>query len=110
MTIEIDENNLKQGILGLVVALVEIIKDALEGQAIRRMENGRLTDGEVERLGKALMELAKALEQIKEEHGIETTVREVREQLDHIADEIVGKMIDPERWEENRWKDGSYQR
>ena len=43
MVIKVDEDNLKQGLLGLVVALVEIIKEALERQALRRIETGRLT-------------------------------------------------------------------
>ena len=48
--INIDENNLKHGVLGLVLALVEIIKDALRIQAFERMESGSLTEEEVERL------------------------------------------------------------
>jgi transposase len=65
MTINIDEENLKEGLLGLVVALVEIIEEVLERQAIRRMEGGRLSDEEMERLGDALSELDEALEKIK---------------------------------------------
>ncbi|MDI6903647.1 MAG: gas vesicle protein K [Methanocellales archaeon] len=100
MVVDIDEDNLKQGILGLVIALVEIIKDALEGQALRRIEGGSLTEEEVERLGEALMDLDEALESIKREHDLLDAVQEVREGLDNIADELVGKIINPERWEE----------
>ena len=70
MVIEIDEKNLKHGVLGLVIALVEIIKDALKLQAVRRMEGGSLTEEEIERLGQALMDLDAAIEEIKEEQGI----------------------------------------
>jgi hypothetical protein len=38
--VDIDEKGLKQGVLGLVVALVEIIKDALQLEAMKRMEGG----------------------------------------------------------------------
>jgi len=100
MVVDIDEDNLKQGILGLVIALVEIIKDALEGQALRRIEGGSLTEEEVERLGEALMDLDEALESIKREHDLLDAVQEVREGLDNIADELVGKIINSERWEE----------
>jgi hypothetical protein len=41
MPIDIDEKNLKHGVLGLVVALVEIINDALKLQALKGMEGGR---------------------------------------------------------------------
>lgn len=96
MALEVNENNLKQGLLGLVVALVEIIQETLERQAIRRMEGGRLTTGEIERLGNALIELDEALERIKRENGIEKTVKSVRDGLDQIADDVVDKMIKPE--------------
>ncbi|MCL5037576.1 MAG: gas vesicle protein K [Chloroflexi bacterium] len=100
MAINIDENNLKQGLLGLAVALVEIIKDALQTQALKRMESGDLTDEEVERLGEALMDLERAIEQIMEEHGIAGAVRSVRGGLDDIVDDVINKMINPEKWQE----------
>lgn len=52
MPIEIDEENLKSGLLGLVVALVEVIQEVLEREALRRIESGGLKEEEVERLGK----------------------------------------------------------
>jgi hypothetical protein len=100
MVIKIDENNLKQGVLGLVVALVEVIRDALRIQAIKRMESGNLTDEECERLGKALMDLDLALESIIKEQGLTDSVQSVRDGLDNLVDEVVDKMINPERWED----------
>ena len=67
MTVNLDEDNLKQGLLGVVVALVEIIDEVLERQAIRRIEGGRLSDEEVERLGLALSDLKEAIDGIKKE-------------------------------------------
>ena len=67
MVVDIDERSLKHGVLGLVIALVEIIRDALKLQAVKRMESGSLTDREVERLGEALMELDIAIVEIKED-------------------------------------------
>lgn len=98
--LDIDEGNLKQGVLGLVIALVDIIKDALKTQAFKRMEEGRLNEEEMNRLGEALMDLDVALDQIKEEHGVTEAVQNVRDGLDDIVDEVVDKMINPERWRE----------
>ena len=98
--LDIDEGNLKQGILGLVIALVEIIKDALKTQAFKRMESGHLSEEEMNRLGEALMDLDIALDQIKEEHGVAEAVQSVRDGLDDIVDEVIDKMINPERWRE----------
>ena len=96
--IDIDEESLKNGILGLVLAVVEILRDALRNQASHRMESGRLTDEEVERLGRALADLDVAIEDIKREQGLEQAVRSVRDGLDDIVDDAVQRMIDPAKW------------
>lgn len=98
MAIQLDEKNLKSGILGLVVALVEIIQELLERQALRRIEGGSLSDTEVERLGQSLCELSEALEKIKVDNNIEDAVQSVREGLDEAADELLEKFINPEMW------------
>ena len=98
--IDIDTDNLKHGVLGLVIALVEIIRDALRIQAFKRMEGGSLKEDEVERLGEALMDLDTAIEQIKEEQGITQSIKSVRDGLDSIVDDVLDKMINPERWRE----------
>jgi hypothetical protein len=98
--VDLDEDNFKHGILGLVIALVEIIRDTLKLQAFKRMEGGSLTEEEIDRLGQALSDLDVALDQIKEEHGIADTVQSVRDGLDEIVDEVLDKMINPERWAE----------
>jgi hypothetical protein len=100
MAISVSENNLKQGLLGLVIALVEVIRDALKIQALKRMESGVLTEEECERLGEALMELDIALEEIKAEQGITESVQAVRDGLDQIVDDVIDRIVNPERWRE----------
>ena len=102
MVLDIDEENLKQGVLGLVIALVEVIKDALKHQAMRRIESGSLSEEEIERLGAALMELDVAIAEIKEEQGITETVKSVRGGLDDLVDDVLDKMVNPEKWENGR--------
>ena len=105
MVVDIDEKNLKHGVLGLVIALVEIIRDALKLQAMRRMEGGSLTDEEMERLGQALMDLDGAIEEIKQEQGIVESVKSVRDGLDEVVDDVLDRMINPEKWrqEAEQW-------
>jgi len=100
VAIRVNEDNLKQGVLGLVIALVEVIRDSLKSQAFRRMESGVLTEEECERLGGALMDLDTALEEIKQEHGITESVQEVRDGLDELVDDVIDRIINPERWQE----------
>ena len=95
MVIKVDEGNLKQGLLGLVVALVEIIEEALERQALRRIESGRLTAEEEARLSEALADLDEALKRIKKENDIQDVVDSVIDGLSEVADVF----LNPERWE-----------
>lgn len=92
--IDVDSENLKDGLLGLVIALVEVIRDALKLQAVRRMDSGRLTDQQIEKLGNALTQLDEALEDIKEDQDISESVDSTRDGLN----KIVAEAINPERW------------
>jgi hypothetical protein len=104
VALDIDEDNLKHGVLGLVIALVEVIKDVLRIQAFKRMESGVLSEEEIERLGEALMDLDTAIEEIKEEQGIIETVKSVRDGLDDLVDDVIDRMVNPERWGEEAEK------
>ena len=90
--IHIDEDNLKHGVLGLVLAVVEILRDALQNQATRRIESGALTEDEVERLGAALADLDLALEGIKRDQGLQQAVQSVRDGLDDLVDDVVQRL------------------
>jgi len=94
--LNIEKESLKHGLLSLVIALVEVIRDALEIEASKRVDMGDLMEEEVERLGKALIEIDEAIEYIKMEQGITESVREVREGLDNIVDEFIDKMVNAE--------------
>ncbi|MCG2622759.1 gas vesicle protein K [Arthrobacter sp. I2-34] len=98
MMLRVDEDSLKNGVLTLVVTLVEVIQEALENQALRRLEGGGLTEEEQDRLGNALLELDEAMEQIKKDHGITGSVAELRRGLDEVVDDVVDKLINPQRW------------
>lgn len=99
MILDLDEKDLKSGVLSLVVALVEIIKEALRLQAVRRMEGGSLTDAEVERLGEALMDLDDAIQKLKLEMGITQAVQGVRDGLDQAVDGAIDSILEPAQWE-----------
>jgi hypothetical protein len=55
-----------RGLGQLVVAVLEILRDLLERQAIRRMESGSLTPEEVERLGQSLIALDRQFTELRE--------------------------------------------
>ena len=68
--ITLDPENVKKGLGQLVLTLVELIRQLLEKQAIRRIESGSLTDAEVERLGLTFIGLNEQLDWLKKEFGL----------------------------------------
>ena len=69
--VDLDPDRIEQGLAGLVLTLVEFLRQVLERQAIRRMEGGTLTDDEVERVGLALMRLEQKVGELAEHFGLD---------------------------------------
>lgn len=93
MTIKINTDNLKEGLLGLVIALVEIIKEVLQKQAIYRLEGNYLREEEAEKLGLAFMKLDETIEKIKKENNLEKTAAKIRADLDNLVNDSITKLI-----------------
>ena len=68
--IALDPENVKKGLGQLVLTVVELIRQLLEKQALRRIEGGSLSDQEVERLGLTFLELNEQMEWLKQEFGL----------------------------------------
>jgi len=69
--IDLDPDDIERGLAGLVLTLVEFLRQVLERQAIRRMEGGTLSDDEVERVGLALMRLEQKVGEIAAQFGLD---------------------------------------
>ncbi len=69
--INADPHNVEKGLSKLVLTLIELLRQLMERQAIRRMEGGSLTDDEIERLGQTFMRLEKRMEEMKKAFGLE---------------------------------------
>lgn len=102
MVIKVDSDNLKEGLLGLVIALVEIIKEVLQKQAIYRLEGKSLREEEAEKLGIAFMQLDETIERIKKENNLEKTTDKIRADLDNLVNDSLTKLIDPILVEANK--------
>jgi hypothetical protein len=55
----------------LVLTLVELLRQLMERQALRRIEAGDLTTETVERLGLGLMHLEEAMEELRQHFGLQ---------------------------------------
>jgi len=81
-----DPEDVQRSMLKLVLTLVELVRQLLERQAIRRMEGGTLSDAETESVGLALMKL-------------QETILDLAKQFDISPDELnldlgpVGKLL-----------------
>jgi Gas vesicle protein K len=64
--INADPERVEQGLARIVLTVVELLREVLEHQAIRRMDGGTLTDAEIERLGLALLKLNHRMDELKE--------------------------------------------
>lgn len=60
----------EQGLARLVLTLVELLRQVVERQALRRMEGGSLEGEEVERMGRALMELEEKMAELRDAFGL----------------------------------------
>lgn len=68
--LETDADAVARDLLKLVLTIVELIRQLMEKQALRRVEEGDLTDEQVEGLGRGLMHLEEAMEELKERYGL----------------------------------------
>ena len=65
-----DPERVERGLAQLVLAVVDLLRELMERQALRRMEAGSLDEEEVERLGTAFMKLNERMAELKDEFGL----------------------------------------
>ena len=69
--VEANRDNVERGLAQLVLTLVELLRQLMERQALRRIEGGSLTEAEVERLGETFMLLEQRMEELRETFELE---------------------------------------
>ena len=68
--LDADPERAEQGLVQLVLTLVELLRQIVERQALRRIEGGSLSEEQVERLGLTLMRLEQRMDELKEHFGL----------------------------------------
>lgn len=66
-----DPERVERGLAQLVLTLVELLRQLMEKQALRRMDNATLTDEQIERLGETFMKLEQRMGELKEHFELE---------------------------------------
>lgn len=68
--LETDPESVQRDLLRLVLTIVELVRQLMEKQALRRVDAGDLTDDQVEALGTGLMHLESAMRELRERYGL----------------------------------------
>lgn len=64
--LETDAESIEHDLMALVLTIVELVRQLMERQALRRVDEGDLTDEQVEAVGSALMRLERAMTELRE--------------------------------------------
>ena len=68
--INADPERVEQGLARLVLTVIELLREVLEHQAVRRMDGGTLSEEQVEQLGMALLKLNHRMDELKGIFGL----------------------------------------
>lgn len=60
----LDSNQVEQGLAKLVLTIVELLRQLMERQAMRRVESNTLSDEQLEELGLTLMRLEEKMDEL----------------------------------------------
>jgi len=68
--LDVDPDTVGRDLVALVLTVVELLRQLMERQAIRRVEQGDLSGEQVERIGVTLMMLERRMAELCDEHGL----------------------------------------
>jgi hypothetical protein len=65
-----DPESVERGLAQLVLTIIELLRQLMERQALRRIDGGTLSEDQVERLGQTFMELDRRMSELTEQFGL----------------------------------------
>ncbi|WEH38178.1 gas vesicle protein K [Streptomyces sp. NBC_01218] len=68
--IDVDRERLGRDLVTLVLTVVELLRQLMERQAIRRVDQGDLSDEQADEIGATLMMLDQRMTELCEQHGV----------------------------------------
>ncbi|MEV0338545.1 gas vesicle protein K [Nocardia sp. NPDC050713] len=68
--IDADPESVERGLVTLVLTLVELLRQLMERQALRRVDDGDLSEVQIERIGTTLMLLEQRMDELREHFGL----------------------------------------
>ena len=70
LRIDADPESVEKGLVTLVLTLVELLRQLMERQALRRVDQGSLTDDQIEKVGSTLMALEDRMAELRDHFGL----------------------------------------
>ncbi|GAA4789791.1 gas vesicle protein K [Streptomyces ziwulingensis] len=67
---DLDPERVTNDLAALVLTVVELLRQLMERQAVRRFDDGSLSAAQEDRLGTALMLLDQRMDELCEQHGL----------------------------------------
>ena len=68
--IDADRESVEKGLVTLVLTIVELLRQLMERQALRRVEQGSLSDDQIEKIGSTLMALEERMAELRDHFGL----------------------------------------
>lgn len=68
--LDLDSDQVGRDLVTLVLTVVELLRQLMERQAIRRVEQGDLSDAQADEIGTTLMLLDQRMTELCEQHGV----------------------------------------
>ncbi|ADD44342.1 gas vesicle protein K [Stackebrandtia nassauensis] len=68
--LDTDPDTVERDLAALVLTVVELLRQLMERQALRRMDHGDLSEAEIETLGRTLMMLERRMVELREHFGL----------------------------------------
>jgi hypothetical protein len=70
--LDTDPDSVARDLFRLVLSIIELVRQLMEAQALRRVEEGDLSDEQVDDLGLGLLHLEEAMDELKARYGLTT--------------------------------------
>lgn len=94
IAVDAEDGDAGSGLVALVVTVLELLVEAMEQEAVRRLEAGDLSDEEIESVGATLQAVEEEIERLKRDQSVVEASAALRADLDGLVEEALTNLDD----------------